>query len=77
MNIRRFIGTNGLYQAIYHGVPVVGVPLLVDQFDNMLRVTERGAGVTLDITTLTSDELYETVSRYFRSARATPRELSG
>jgi len=56
-------GTNGLYQAIYHGVPVVGVPLLVDQFDNMLRVTERGAGVTLDITTLTSDELYETVSR--------------
>jgi len=29
----------------------------------MLRVTERGAGVTLDITTLTSDELYETVSR--------------
>ena len=53
------------------------MPLLVDQFDNMLRVTERGAGVTLDITTLTSDELYETVNRYFRSARATPRELLG
>lgn len=56
-------GTNGLYQAIYHGVPVLGVPLLVDQFDNMLRVTERGAGVTLDISRLTSDELYDAATR--------------
>ncbi|CAG5096890.1 Oidioi.mRNA.OKI2018_I69.XSR.g14831.t1.cds [Oikopleura dioica] len=29
----------------------------------MLRVTERGAGVTLDITSLTSDDLYEAVTR--------------
>lgn len=28
-------GTNGLYEAIYHSVPVVGLPLLFDQFDNL------------------------------------------
>ena len=56
-------------------MPVVGVPLLVDQFDNMLRVTERGAGVTLDITSLTSDDLYEAVTRYPRFNLIPLREL--
>ncbi|OBS67815.1 hypothetical protein A6R68_03644, partial [Neotoma lepida] len=27
-------GTNGIYEAIYHGIPVVGIPLFGDQFDN-------------------------------------------
>ncbi|XP_063077021.1 UDP-glucuronosyltransferase 2A2-like [Engraulis encrasicolus] len=31
-------GTNGIYEAIYHGVPIVGVPLLFDQPENMLRM---------------------------------------
>lgn len=54
-------GTNGLYEAIYHGVPMLGLPLLVDQFDNMLRVSERGAGKTMDITKLTEDDLYHAI----------------
>jgi glucuronosyltransferase len=44
---------------------MVGLPLLVDQFDNMLRVTERGAGEYLDITNITEDELHLTLQRYF------------
>eukprot|EP00061_Rhincodon_typus_P008859 g31852.t1 len=34
-------GTNGVYEAIYHGVPVVGIPLIFDQFDNLLRLEIR------------------------------------
>lgn len=47
-------GTNGIYESIYHGVPVVGVPLLFDQFENMLRLQVRGAAKVLDVTKLDS-----------------------
>ena len=57
------LGTNGLYEAIYHSVPMLGLPLLVDQFDNMLRVTERGAGLTLDITKINEDDLFFSIQR--------------
>lgn len=40
---------------------MLGLPLLVDQFDNMLRVSERGAGKTMDITKLTEDDLYHAI----------------
>ena len=56
-------GTNGLYEAIYHSIPMLGLPLLVDQFDNMLRVTERGAGLTLDITKIDADDMYNALNR--------------
>lgn len=37
-------GTNGVQEAIYHGVPVLGIPLFFDQYDNLLRLQDRGAG---------------------------------
>lgn len=37
-------GTNGVQEAIYHGVPVLGIPLFFDQYDNLLRLEVRGAG---------------------------------
>lgn len=37
-------GTNGVQEAIYHGVPVLGIPLFFDQYDNLLRLVVRGAG---------------------------------
>uniref|UniRef100_A0A3Q3VV51 Uncharacterized protein n=1 Tax=Mola mola TaxID=94237 RepID=A0A3Q3VV51_MOLML len=39
-------GTNGVQEAIYHGVPVVGLPVFFDQYDNLLRLKERG-GATI------------------------------
>ncbi|XP_058498198.1 UDP-glucuronosyltransferase 2B17-like [Solea solea] len=52
-------GTNGIYEAIYHGVPVLGMPLIFDQYDNMVRLRARGVAeivevATLDVDTLTS-----------------------
>ena len=50
-------GTNSLYEAIYHGVPVLGLPLIFDQMDNMVRIEARGAGIFLDVTSLEVDSL--------------------
>ncbi|KTG34840.1 hypothetical protein cypCar_00015274 [Cyprinus carpio] len=41
-------GTNGIYEAIYHGVPMVGIPLFGDQPDNLVHIKARGAAVRLD-----------------------------
>ncbi|XP_033972385.1 UDP-glucuronosyltransferase 2C1-like [Trematomus bernacchii] len=48
-------GTNGVQEAIYHGVPVVGLPLFFDQFDNLLRLKERGTAKLLTIQTVDKD----------------------
>ncbi|XP_072536223.1 UDP-glucuronosyltransferase 2A2-like isoform X2 [Salminus brasiliensis] len=45
-------GTNGVYESIYHGVPMLGVPLLFDQFENFLRLEVRGAAKALDVSKL-------------------------
>ncbi|XP_053451869.1 UDP-glucuronosyltransferase 2B4-like [Nycticebus coucang] len=50
-------GTNGIYEAIYHGVPMVGIPLFADQPDNMAHMRAKGAAVTLDFTTMSSADL--------------------
>ncbi|XP_075209717.1 UDP-glucuronosyltransferase 2A1 [Chanos chanos] len=50
-------GTNGIYEAIYHGVPVLGLPLIFDQFDNMVRLKARGVAKVLDVTDLEVDTL--------------------
>jgi len=42
-------GTNGVQEAIYHGVPVLGIPLFFDQYDNLLRLRERGAGKIIEL----------------------------
>ncbi|XP_056880642.1 UDP-glucuronosyltransferase 2A2-like [Takifugu flavidus] len=41
-------GTNGVQEALYHGVPIIGLPLIFDQPDNVHRLEVRGAGKVLD-----------------------------
>ncbi|XP_056250029.1 UDP-glucuronosyltransferase 2C1-like [Seriola aureovittata] len=48
-------GTNGVQEAIYHGVPVVGLPLFFDQYDNLLRLKERGGAKLLTVNTVDKD----------------------
>ncbi|XP_053518650.1 UDP-glucuronosyltransferase 2B31-like isoform X3 [Artibeus jamaicensis] len=50
-------GTNGVYEAIYHGIPMVGLPFFADQPDNILRMKKKGAAVRLDIHTMSSGDL--------------------
>ncbi|XP_068587124.1 UDP glucuronosyltransferase 5 family, polypeptide C1 [Cebidichthys violaceus] len=48
-------GTNGVQEAIYHGVPVVGLPVFFDQYDNLLRLQERGGAKILTLATVDKD----------------------
>ncbi|XP_037385301.1 UDP-glucuronosyltransferase 2B31-like isoform X1 [Talpa occidentalis] len=50
-------GSNGIYEAIYHGVPMVGIPLFLDQPDNIAHMTHKGAAVALDLRKMTSTDL--------------------
>lgn len=71
-------GTNGLQEAIYHGVPIVGLPLMFDQDDNLFRMRARGVAKVLDIGTLNKDNFLESLKAvlYEPSYRENMQELS-
>jgi len=48
-------GTNGVQEAIYHGVPILGLPLVFDQRDNLSRIKAKGAATMVDIGTMDKD----------------------
>nr|XP_051675707.1 UDP-glucuronosyltransferase 2B13 isoform X2 [Oryctolagus cuniculus] len=50
-------GANGVFEAIYHGVPMVGLPLFGDQPDNIVYMKTKGAAVKLDWKTMSSADL--------------------
>ncbi|PNI82614.1 UGT2B10 isoform 1 [Pan troglodytes] len=50
-------GANGIYEAIYHGIPMVGIPLFFDQPDNIAHMKAKGAAVRLDFNTMSSTDL--------------------
>ncbi|XP_032314833.1 UDP-glucuronosyltransferase 2B31 isoform X1 [Camelus ferus] len=50
-------GTNGIYEAIYHGIPMVGIPLFADQPDNIAHMTAKGAAARLDLDTMSTTDL--------------------
>ena len=59
-------GTN---EAMWAGVPMVGIPLYEEQMDDMVRVEAKGAGLTLDINGLTSETLSRTIRRVMTEPR--------
>ncbi|XP_043945411.1 UDP-glucuronosyltransferase 2C1-like [Protopterus annectens] len=55
-------GENGVYEAIYHGVPIIGFPLFGDQYENILRLKARGAAFLLDnLPSLSGEDIYRAV----------------
>lgn len=59
-NVNVFITNGGLLsltEAVYHGVPLVGIPFFGDQFLNMLRAERAGYGVTVAYANLTDKSI--------------------
>ncbi|XP_010157069.1 PREDICTED: 2-hydroxyacylsphingosine 1-beta-galactosyltransferase-like [Eurypyga helias] len=63
-NVKAFVshcGMNGVFEAIYHGVPVVGFPFYGDQFDIMTRVQAKGMGILMDWSRVKEEDLYQAI----------------
>ncbi|XP_034027021.1 UDP-glucuronosyltransferase 2B15-like [Thalassophryne amazonica] len=71
-------GTNGIQEAIYHGVPLVGLPLLFDQKDNLSRMKEKGVAKVVELSTLNKDNFLEALKEvlYDPSYRENMKTLS-
>uniref|UniRef100_A0A673XA69 UDP-glucuronosyltransferase 2A1-like n=1 Tax=Salmo trutta TaxID=8032 RepID=A0A673XA69_SALTR len=52
-------GTNGIYEAIYNGVPIVGIPMFADQPDNMIHMKAKRAAVIMDFNSMQTRELVD------------------
>jgi glucuronosyltransferase len=39
----------GILDALYSGVPIVGIPLFADQFSNMNFIVQNGCGLQLQL----------------------------
>ncbi|XP_078233801.1 UDP-glucuronosyltransferase 2C1 isoform X3 [Pogona vitticeps] len=61
-------GTNGVYEAIYHGIPMVGIPMFADQPDNIGHMKAKGMAVELNIHTMTAKDLVDAVNTVIHNA---------
>ncbi|XP_045389030.1 UDP-glucuronosyltransferase 2A3 [Lemur catta] len=50
-------GINGIYEAIYHGVPMVGIPIFGDQSDNIAHMKAKGAALEVNFNTIATADL--------------------
>ena len=62
-------GVNGVYEALYHSVPLICLPLFGDQFDVAARVSSKEIGIQLDVSTLTSSDLVEQMRKVIEDNR--------
>ncbi|XP_066517712.1 UDP-glucuronosyltransferase 2C1-like isoform X2 [Hoplias malabaricus] len=71
-------GTNGVQEAIYHGVPLVGFGLIWDQPDNLSKMKARGVAKTVDFATMDKKSFLETLKEvlYESSYRENMQQLS-
>lgn len=54
-------GNNGQYEALYHGVPMIGFPMFADQHHNAVRMQDHGYGVAMDVSTFGVDDLVRNI----------------
>ncbi|CAN9512913.1 unnamed protein product [Ophioblennius macclurei] len=55
-------GSNGIYEAIYHGVPMVGIPMFGDQPHNLIHMKAKGVAVMLKLNFMTADDLRDAIN---------------
>ena len=62
-------GLNSLQEAIYHGVPVLGLPFGTDQALNLKRAVRDGYAVTLEWTDVTQETLTKSIQDLLHNPR--------
>ena len=56
-------GNNGQYEAVYHGVPMIGFPVLGDQYYNAIRIDYKGYGLSMDLHDFTAEQLLDNIHK--------------
>lgn len=54
-------GGLGTQETMYYGVPVIAIPIYLDQKANAIRMENKFLGKRLDLATITVDGLYEAI----------------
>ncbi|ODM94715.1 UDP-glucuronosyltransferase 2A3 [Orchesella cincta] len=73
-NIKLFISHGGLLstqEATYHGVPVLGIPLFVDQDINMKQAEAHGYALKLELLDITEEYLENAINRMLNNSSFT------
>ena len=75
-------GMNGMFEATHYGVPVVGIPLSGDHFQNAAKLTRHlGMGITVDVFSVDADQLHSAIEevlvnpKYKDNAKAVSRRV--
>lgn len=71
-NTKLFIthcGHNSQVEAVYHGVPMIMFPVILDQHYNAGRIESKGYGITMDITDFEADDLILNIINIFENKK--------
>ncbi|KAM3605506.1 uncharacterized protein V6R79_026393 [Siganus canaliculatus] len=70
--VRAFIthaGSHGIFEALCHAVPMVMMPIAGDQSDNAERLANKGAGVLLNMDTVTAEIIVQGLNAVINDSR--------
>jgi UDP:flavonoid glycosyltransferase YjiC (YdhE family) len=56
-------GINSVHESLHAGTPIVGIPMFADQRDMAIRVQDAGAGLFLNKTCFTSEDLKSAITK--------------
>ncbi|XP_017784689.1 PREDICTED: UDP-glucuronosyltransferase 2B31 [Nicrophorus vespilloides] len=71
-NVKAFITHGGLFstiEAVYFGVPIIGIPVFGDQRANMLSCQRKGFGIALDYATINSIDLLAALEKILKNPK--------
>ncbi len=61
-------GANGQFEALYHGVPMISIPLFAEQHKNAKRAEYKGFSKTVDIMKFTPEELIKDINEVINNS---------
>ncbi|EDV26496.1 uncharacterized protein TRIADDRAFT_23179 [Trichoplax adhaerens] len=62
-------GHNGMYEAAFHGVPILGMPIQFDQFGNLQLILRADIGLGLNFNNLTSNDIINGIQNLLTNER--------
>uniref|UniRef100_A0A3B5KJ39 glucuronosyltransferase n=1 Tax=Takifugu rubripes TaxID=31033 RepID=A0A3B5KJ39_TAKRU len=62
-------GSHGLYEGLCHAVPMVMVPLSAEQPDNAEKMASRGAGIVLNVLSVTTEDIVQALNNVINDTR--------